>query len=36
MQIVRHEFVVALHLLIGDVEEQRAVFAFGALTQQFQ
>src|SRR5579863_8172360 len=33
MKIVRNELVVAFEILIGDVEKNCAVFAFGALPQ---
>src|SRR6202041_3687969 len=33
MQIVRNEFVVALEFLVRDVEKNRAIGTFGALSQ---
>src|SRR5438477_7253806 len=33
MQIVGHELVVALEVMIGDIKKQRAILGFGALAQ---
>ena len=35
MQVVRHELVVALEIVIGNVEEDGPILAFGALAQDF-
>ena len=33
MQVVRDELVVSLEIVIGHIEKDRAIFAFGALFQ---
>ena len=33
MQLVRYELVVALQIVIGDIEKNRAIFALGARFQ---